>query len=99
MTNKELLEVVAQREALNIKKLEIKKQFDEWFGELEGYSFRYERFWDDFDSAKDKNDYHTMKIMVKWLRTAFEMGYCACETKLNSNEDTSSIGTVNEQGA
>ena len=82
MTHESMLEIAEQREALNAKKLEIKKQFDEWFGELEGYSFRYERFWDDFDSAKDKNDYHTMKIMVKWLRTAFEMGYYASESKL-----------------
>lgn len=36
MTNEEMLEVAAQREAMNAKKLEIKKQFDEWFGELEG---------------------------------------------------------------
>ena len=88
MTHEEMLEVAAQREAMNDKKLEIKKQFDEWFGELEGYSFRYERFWDDFDQAKNKNDYNSMKLMVKWMRTSFEMGYYACESKLHSNEDT-----------
>jgi hypothetical protein len=66
----------------NNRRLEIKKQFDEWFGELEGYSCRYERFWDDFDSAKGRNDYHSMKIMVKWMRTAFQVGYDACESKL-----------------
>ena len=83
MTHEEMLEVAAQREAMNAKKLEIEKQFDEWFGELEGYSFRYERFWDDFDQAKNKNDYNSMKLMVKWLRTSFEMGYYASESKLN----------------
>ena len=83
MTHEEMLEVAAQREAMNAKKLEIEKQFDEWFGELEGYSFRYERFWDDFDQAKNKNDYYTVKSMVKWLRTSFEMGYYASESKIN----------------
>jgi hypothetical protein len=65
---------------INSQKLEIEKQFDEWFEELEGYSFRYERFWDDFDYAnQSKNN----QIMVQWMRTAFEMGYNACESKIN----------------
>ena len=79
LTHEEMLEVAAQREALNAKKLEIKKQFEEWFEEMEGYSFRYERFWDDFDYAKDSKNNQSM---VKWLRTAFEMGYYASESKL-----------------
>jgi hypothetical protein len=83
MTHEEMLEVAAQREAMNDKKLEIQKQFDEWFGELEGYTLRYERFWDDFDQAKDKNDYNSMTLMVKWLRISFEMGYYASESKIN----------------
>ena len=66
-------------EQINLQKLEIKKQFDEWFEEMEGYSFRYERFWDDFDYAKESKD---CKSMVKWLRTAFEMGYYASESKI-----------------
>ena len=81
LTHEEMLEIAAQREAMNAQKRKIEKQFDAWFNELEGYSFRHERFWDDFDQAKDKNDYHTMKLMVKWLRTAFEMGYHASESK------------------
>jgi hypothetical protein len=65
---------------INSQKLQIEKQFDEWFEELEGYSFRYERFWDDFDYAnQSKNN----QIMVQWMRTAFEMGYNACESKIN----------------
>jgi hypothetical protein len=83
MTHEEMLEVAAQREAMNAKKCKIEKQFDAWFGELEGYTFRHERFWDDFDSAKDKNDYNSMKSMVKWLRISFEMGYYASESKIN----------------
>jgi hypothetical protein len=80
MNHEEMMEIAEQREAMNAKKLEIKKQFDEWFGELEGYTLRYERFWDDFDQAKNKNDY---KLMVKWMRIAYEMGYYACESKIN----------------
>ena len=83
MTHEEMLEVAAQREAMNAKKRKIDKQFDEWFGELEGYSFRYERFWDDFDQAKNKNDYYTVKSMVQWMKTAFAMGYYASESKIN----------------
>ena len=83
MNHESMLEIAEKREAMNAKKLEIEKQFDEWFGELEGYSFRYERFWDDFDQAKNKNDYNSMKLMVKWMKTAFEMGYYASESKIN----------------
>jgi len=79
LTHEEMLELAEQRESMNVKKLEIDKQFDEWFEEMEGYSFRYERFWDDFDYAKDSKNNQSM---VKWLRAAFEMGYHACESKL-----------------
>jgi len=66
-------------EERNNRRLEIKKQFDDWFGELEGYCFRSERFWDDFDYVKDSKE---NQIMVKWMRTAFQVGYDACESKL-----------------
>lgn len=46
--------------------------FDEWFNELVGFSFRSEWFYDDFDYAAKTNDY---KKIVKWLQTAYEMGY------------------------
>ena len=81
VTHEEMLEVAAQREAMNDKKRKIDKQFDEWFGKLEGYSFRSERFWDDFYYAKDSKDYQSTKTMITWLRTAFEMGYHACESR------------------
>jgi len=42
--------------------------FDDWFYEMEGYGFRAERFWSDYD-AKDQ------VVMMKWLRTAYQMGY------------------------
>ena len=78
LTHEEMLEIASQREAMNAQKRKIEKQFDAWFEEMEGYSFRYERFWDDFDYAKgSKNN----QSMVKWLRTAFEMGYNASESK------------------
>ena len=72
LTHEEMLEIAAQREAMDAQKLEIDKQFDEWFYELEGFVFRSERFWDDFDYAKgSKNN----QSMVKWLRSAFQVGY------------------------
>ena len=78
LTHEEMLEIASQREAINAQKRKIEKQFDAWFEEMEGYSFRYERFWDDFDYAKGSKD---TQSMVKWLRTAFEMGYYASESK------------------
>ena len=83
MNHEEMLEIAEKREAMNDQKRKIDKQFDEWFGKLEGYSFRSERFWDDFDQAKNKNDYNSMKLMVKWMKIAFEMGYYASESKIN----------------
>jgi hypothetical protein len=79
LTHEEMLEIASQREAMNAQKRKIEKQFDAWFEEMEGYSFRYERFWDDFDYAKGSKD---TQSMVKWLRTAFEMGYYASESKI-----------------
>ena len=72
LTHEEMLEIASQREAVNAQKYKIEKQFDAWFEEMEGYSFRYERFWDDFDYAKESKD---NQLMVKWLRSAFQVGY------------------------
>jgi len=74
LTHEEMLEIAEERQSMNAKQLEIDRQFDEWFYELEGFVFRSERFWDDFDYAKDSKD---TQSMVQWLRTAFEMGYDA----------------------
>ena len=47
-------------------------RFEEWFEELEGYSFRSERFYDDFEYASKSGD---TKVIVKWLMSAFQVGY------------------------
>jgi len=44
------------------------KGFDDWFYELEGFVFRSERFWDDFES-KNRDS------VLEWMRTAYQMGY------------------------
>jgi hypothetical protein len=54
------------------------KTFDDWFDELEGYSYRSERFWDDFEYASQTKDYPMIK---KWLKTAWEIGYQTSESK------------------
>lgn len=46
-------------------------KFEEWFDELEGYSFRSERFYDDFDYAAKTRNYDLIK---EWLRAAYEVG-------------------------
>lgn len=46
--------------------------FDTWFEEMEGFSFRSERFYDDFDYAAKTKDY---KMIIKWLQAAYEVGY------------------------
>jgi hypothetical protein len=53
-------------------KKEIENEFNEWFEEVENYSYRSERFLDDVDYASKIHDY---KIMIAWLQSAFEMGY------------------------
>ena len=37
-------------------------KFEDWFEEMEGYSFRSERFYDDFDFAAKTNDYGAIII-------------------------------------
>lgn len=46
--------------------------FNDWFDELEGYSFRSERFWDDFDYAVKAREYDLIR---HWLFEAFKRGY------------------------
>ena len=46
--------------------------FEDWFYEMEGYSFRSERFCDDFDFASKTNDY---QVIIKWLQAAYQVGY------------------------
>jgi len=44
------------------------KGFDNWFGHLEGFHIRAERFWDDVENLRRREIY-------EWLQTAYEMGY------------------------
>jgi len=46
--------------------------FNDWFDELEGYAFRSERFWDDFDYAVKSKEYDLIR---QWLLAAFKQGY------------------------
>lgn len=45
------------------------KTFDEWFNELEKYTLRSERFYDEFQYPDDA------KRAEKWLRTAWNLGH------------------------
>lgn len=45
------------------------KTFDEWFNELEKYSLRSERFYDEFQYPDDA------KRAEKWLRAAWNLGH------------------------
>lgn len=49
---------------------ELKKLFDEYFYEREGFSLRAERFFDDCD-AQDH------AVLRKWLEAAFAAGFAA----------------------
>lgn len=55
---------------------ETEEIFEEWFNELEGFSYRSERFWDDFYYASRSGD---TKSMTNWLKTAFQVGYDAAQ--------------------
>jgi hypothetical protein len=46
--------------------------FENWFHELELYSFRSERFLDDFDHAIVTKEHD---VMIRWLKAAYDAGY------------------------
>ena len=46
--------------------------FEDWFNELEGFSFRSERFFQHLELAKTQHE--RQEFCEKWLRTAFDMG-------------------------
>lgn len=48
------------------------KNFDDWFNELEGYSFRSERF---FCETKCPDPFKQKEILTEWLKTAWQLGY------------------------
>lgn len=52
---------------------QITKEFDDWFNELVGFSFRSEWFYDDLDHAGSEEKLReSMKI---WIKSAFQEGY------------------------
>ncbi|MFZ9740787.1 MAG: hypothetical protein ACO3CQ_02725 [Candidatus Nanopelagicaceae bacterium] len=61
----------------------MQEQFDQWFNELEGYSFRSERLIDDLYYAADTKDVSTI---ITWIKAAFEEGYKAAKEEQNEKE-------------
>jgi hypothetical protein len=57
---------------------DIEEIFEEWFNELEGFSYRSERFWDDFYYASRSGD---TDCIIKWLKSAVQIGYDAAQSK------------------
>lgn len=54
--------------------------FEDWFNELEGYSFRSERF---FGDVKCPDPFKQREILTEWLKTAWKLGHeSAKETKV-----------------
>jgi hypothetical protein len=59
--------------------LNTEQLFEQYFNELEGYTLRAERFYDDVEVPDVKL---RAKLMRKWLEAAFDMGYeCAIKSK------------------
>jgi hypothetical protein len=54
------------------------RTFEEWLKELEGYSFRSERVYDDL-VLYPKDKIENWKSVKKWLKAAFDAGYEAGE--------------------
>ena len=46
--------------------------FEDWFEELEGFSFRSERFFQHLELARTQHERN--EFCEKWLRVAFDMG-------------------------
>ena len=51
--------------------IDLKKEFEEYFHELEGFGLRSERFYADIESQRHKEDY---EVMTEWLEAAFIQG-------------------------
>jgi hypothetical protein len=54
------------------------KTFEDWFDELEGYSFRSERF---FSDAKCPDPFRKNVILREWMNIAWELGRASNEIK------------------
>lgn len=59
---------------------DVKKIFEDWFWELEGFHFRAERFWDDYESNRRTE-------ILDWLKTAFALGYTTGSSIYGGTDD------------
>jgi hypothetical protein len=57
------------------------KTFEDWFDELEGFSFRSERAFMSFP-----NDRKTRENLKKWVRAAFDSARLTVPTRENKDE-------------
>ena len=48
-------------------------QFEDWFDELEMFSLRSERFYNDLDHTRP-DSIESQKRMVEWLKAAYDAG-------------------------
>ena len=50
--------------------------FSDWFYELEGFSYRSERFQDEIEHCTVLQDYQYARVqMLKWVIAAYQAGY------------------------
>lgn len=63
---------------LKQSKMTTKEAFDEWFYQIEDFSLKSERFFNECDNYFNNDDEYQKqegeKIFVSWLRAAFEAG-------------------------
>lgn len=59
--------------------MDLNKKFEDWFDELEGFSFRSERAIDDLFYASETNN---VEMIRQWMYAAFEAGYGVKNDKL-----------------
>jgi len=59
--------------------------FEDWFEELEGFSFRSERFFQHLELAETQQERN--EFCEKWLRTAFDMGKGNIMSGYNSKKE------------
>lgn len=55
------------------------KTFEEWLAELEGFSLRMERAYDDLVDKKSTDEENNWQTIKSWLKAAFDSGYEAGE--------------------
>ena len=55
------------------------RTFKEWLNELEGFSLRYEREYDDLVLRLPDDEIDNWQVIKQWLNAAFDVGYEAGE--------------------